>query len=112
MKVIIETPGFKASPSMRAFTTEKVEKISQLNDQIVRAQVTLQHESTVRTDKIFCEINLYEGGKNHFAKSSSSLFEDAILKTVSILKRKLRRSKTKKTHSKKNRKENTKDFVI
>ena len=96
MKVIIQTPGFKASPSMRTFTIEKVEKLEQLNAKIVRAQVTLQHESSMRTDKIFCEINLHADGKNHFAKSSSILFEDAILKTVSILKRKLRKSKTKK----------------
>lgn len=96
MKIIIETPGFKASPSMRSFTTEKVATLALLNDKILKAQVTLQHESTTRTDKISCEINVYDSGKNLFAKSSSNIFEDAILKTVNILKRRLRKLKTKK----------------
>ncbi len=97
MKIIIETPGFKASPSMRTFTTEKVSSLSQINDKILKAQVILKHESTVRTEKIHCEIHVYDSGKNLFAKSSSQIFEDAILKTVSILKRKLRKNKTRKS---------------
>ncbi|HNQ61502.1 MAG TPA: HPF/RaiA family ribosome-associated protein [Bacteroidia bacterium] len=96
MKIIIETPGFRSSPSMRAFATTKVGTLAQLNDKIVKAQVTILHESTVRTEKIICEINLFDSGKNLFAKASSSLFEDAILKTVNILKRKLRKNKTRK----------------
>ena len=96
MKIIIETPGFKASQSMRIFAKEKVETLSQLNQKIIRAQVTLFHESKMRTEKITCEIGLFDSGKNHFAKSSSLIFEDAILKTVSLLKRKLRKNKTKK----------------
>ena len=96
MKVIIDTPGFKASPSMRTYTTEKISSLAKLNDKIIRAQVILKHESTTRTEKIFCEIYLYDSGKNHFGKSSSTIFEDAILKSVNILKRKLRKNKTKK----------------
>ncbi len=96
MKIIIETPGFKASPSMRSFTTDKVSTLSQINDKILKAQVILKHESTVRTEKIFCEIHVYDSGKNLFAKSSSQIFEDAIIKTVNILKRKLRKNKTRK----------------
>lgn len=96
MKVIIQTPGFKASPSMRSYISEKVKSLSQINDKILQAQVTISHESTTRTEKMFCEISLFDSGKNLFAKSSSRIFEDAIIKTVNILKRKLRKNKTKK----------------
>lgn len=96
MKIIIQTPGFTASPSLRSFVKEKVEKLSTLNENILRADVTLVHEAKGKIDKVICQIKLEVRGKDHIAKASSHIFEDSILKSVDILKRKFRKSKTKK----------------
>ncbi|REJ82471.1 MAG: ribosome-associated translation inhibitor RaiA [Bacteroidetes bacterium] len=101
MNIIIQTPGFKGSPSLKSFVNEKLGKLQQYNDNIIRADVILNTETKSRTEKVVCMIKLSVKGKNHIVKTSSGLFEDSILKAVEALRRKIMKTKTRKLQPRK-----------
>lgn len=101
MKIIIETPDFKASDSLKHYISSKVSKLEKLHKGIISAEVTLEHESKKSKEVIFCSIILNIPGKDEYVKASSVIFEDAVLKAVENAERRLRIRKTQKIERRK-----------
>ena len=96
MKIIIETPGFKASPSLKEFVFNKVSKLGKLHQGIISIEVTLEFDVKKTKEVIHCTIILNIPGKDEYVKASSSIFEDAVLKAFENAQRRLRIRKTQK----------------
>jgi ribosomal subunit interface protein len=89
MKVIIQTPGFKADQKLLNFVTKKLQKLDQLNDSILEGQVCLKLDKSDTQENKICEIKLAIRGKDLFAARQSQTFEEATNKVVGALKRQL-----------------------
>jgi ribosomal subunit interface protein len=94
MKIIIETPDFNASKSLKDYIVSKVSKLERLHASIISAEVTLEEDSKKSPEKIRCTIILNIPGKDEYVKATSSIFEDAVLKAVQNAQRRLRIRKT------------------
>jgi len=97
MDIIIQSLGFTASDNLKAFVEEELGKLIHKDDMIVRANVTLYKASDSIPDNNYCEIRLEVPGKDLFAKRNSDVFEKAILDTVEVLQKQLRKMKEKLT---------------
>jgi putative sigma-54 modulation protein len=97
MDIVIQSPGFAASDNLKAFVEEELGKLIHKDDLIVRANVTLYKGSDSIPDNNYCEIRLEIPGKDLFAKRSSDVFEKAVLDTVEVLQKQLRKLKEKLT---------------
>lgn len=94
MKIIIQTPDFKPSTSLKDFIKSKVAKLEKLHQGIITAEVTVEKDNGKVKDVIKCSIILNIPGKDEYVKASSVIFEDAILKAVDSAQRRLRIRKT------------------
>ena len=94
MKIIIQTPDFRPSASLKEFITSKVSKLEKLHQGILSAEVTVEKDNSKAKELIKCSIIISIPGKDEFVKASSTIFEDAILKCVENAKRRLRIRKT------------------
>ncbi len=101
MKIIVETPDFKPSPSLKEYIISKVSKLEKLHKGIISAEVTMEMDAKKVKNVIRCTILLNIPGKDEYVKSSSTIFEDAILKAVDAAKRRLQIRKTQKQVSRK-----------
>lgn len=101
MKIIIQSPHNKPSESLQRFIKEKVTKLEKYSDDIIAADVTLHQEEKANEEKQVCEIMLSVKGKDFFVKKKSRLFEDAILKSIDVLKEKLNKRKDKQVAKRK-----------
>jgi putative sigma-54 modulation protein len=94
MKIIIQTPDFKADQKLLDLVTEKLEKLGRFSDKIHEASVTLKlDKSDVRENKI-CEIKLGIPGKDLFAFKQCKTFEEAASKTSEALRSQIEGWKT------------------
>ena len=94
MKIIIESPDMKVSPSLKEFVINKVSKLERFHKSIISAEVTLEIDSKKSRDVIKCSIILNIPGKDEYVKASSNIFEDAVLKAKEAAERRLRIRKT------------------
>jgi len=103
MKIIIQTPDFKPSASLKEFIVGKVSKLEKLHQDVISAEVTVEKDNNKIKDVIKCSIIINIPGKDEFVKATSSIFEDAILKAVENAQRRLRIRKTQLMVSRKKR---------
>ncbi len=96
MKIVIESPDIRLSPSLKSYAENKILKLERLNKSIQSAELTLRTDVKKRGEVILCTLNLRLPGKDEYLKSSSPIFEDAILKVVENAQRRLRIRKTQK----------------
>lgn len=89
MKVIIQTPGFKADQKLLDFVVKKLEKLGQINDTILEANVCLKLDKSDTRENKICEVKLAIPGSDLFAAKQSQTFEEATNKVVVALKRQL-----------------------
>lgn len=94
MKFRVESKGFRLSPSLKNFATEKLSKLDRYYKDIQEIEVTLEIEVRASKEVVNCMLNIRVPGKDAYIKTSSSIFEDAILKAADAAKRKLRTRKT------------------
>ena len=97
MQIIIQTSGFKASDTLEAFTRQKVEKLANYSQTIIRADVTLSKGAEGELQNNYCEIRLEVPGNDLFAKNHSLSFEQAIATTAYDLKHIIEKHKDKAT---------------
>jgi ribosomal subunit interface protein len=95
MKFRLETPGFKASPSLKQFVKEKAGGLDRFYKDIQEIEVTLVNEVKREKEVVNCTINIRVPGKDEYVKANSYIFEDAVLKAVDAAKQRLRIRKTK-----------------
>ncbi|HUN03191.1 MAG TPA: HPF/RaiA family ribosome-associated protein [Niabella sp.] len=94
MKFRVEATGFKMSPSLKNFAKEKLGDLDVYFADIQEVEVTLDMEVKGQKEVVNCILNIRVPGKDAYIKSTSSIFEDAILKAADSAKRKLRKRKT------------------
>ncbi len=92
MTVNIQSIHFKASEKLQAHVQEKVRKLFDLNDKIIRAEVILFQDGSGPASQ-FCEIKLAVPGKDHLATKGAATYEKAVVGAVATLQRVLRRKK-------------------
>ncbi len=108
MKFRIETPGLKASPSLKKFVTEKTGSLDRFYKDIQEIEVTLANEVKGNKEVVLCTLNIRMPGKDEYIKTRSSIFEDAVLKAAEAAKRRLRIRKTQAQLAKKKKTPNRK----
>jgi putative sigma-54 modulation protein len=86
MKIIIQTPDFKADQKLLEFVSEKVEKLGKFSDAIHEASVTLKLDHSDTRDNKICEIRLGIPGNDLFASKQCKTFEEAAAKSSDALR--------------------------
>lgn len=97
MDIVIDSPGFTASEHLKSFVHEELGKLIHKDDLVIRANVTLYKASESIPLNNYCEIRLEVPGKDLFAKRNSDSFEKAVLDTVEVISKQLRKMKEKLT---------------
>lgn len=95
MDVIIQSLGFKAGQDLESYVQEKVGKLADKSDSIIRAGVTLFLGPETDPERHFCEIRLEVPGNDLFVKKNGTSFEIAIVDAVHTLQNSLRKNKEK-----------------
>ncbi|MDF4222173.1 MULTISPECIES: ribosome-associated translation inhibitor RaiA [Maribacter] len=96
MNINFEYDDVKASNRLEIMAAEKLEKLLDKYDFIVRSDVFFKKENTSSPDSgMICNIRLSAPGPRLFAQSSSDSFEAAIASSIEDLKRQLERRKAK-----------------
>jgi putative sigma-54 modulation protein len=94
-KIHIESVHFSVDKKLAAFIEEKVEKLYQYYDQILRAEVILKIERKESFDNKVVEISLHVPGKELFAKKQNNSFEAGVDEACEALRRQVRKHKGK-----------------
>lgn len=93
MDIQITSRHFKARPSMLEYTEEALQKLSQLYDGIISADVVFEVEA--HTEGKMAEITLLVYHDRLFAKETSDEFEKSVAACVEKLEKQLRKYKDK-----------------
>jgi putative sigma-54 modulation protein len=86
MKIIIQTPDFKAQPELTDFVNEKMEKLTQFTDRILEGRVLLKLDKSETKENKISEIRLVIAGNDLFASKQGKSFEEATIKAVEALR--------------------------
>ncbi len=92
MQINLQTLKFDAKDGLKDYVHEKVGKLSQYDDKIIRADVTLSLNGDAVENKV-CEIRLVVPGNDDFVKKNATSFEESVHSCVDILQKILRRKK-------------------
>ncbi|WP_027076101.1 HPF/RaiA family ribosome-associated protein [Maribacter antarcticus] len=100
MNINFEYDNVKASNRLEIMAAEKLEKLLDKFDFVVRADVFFKTENTSSSDTgMICNMRLSAPGPRLFAESSTASFEASIAATIKELDRQLQRRKAKmKSH--------------
>ncbi|MEX1241081.1 MAG: HPF/RaiA family ribosome-associated protein [Cyclobacteriaceae bacterium] len=93
MRVIIQTPDFKASKKLTEFVRENVEKISFLSDRVLEGQVLLKVEKSATNENKICQLKVIIPGNDIFASRQSTTFEEAVSQAVEAAEHQIMRWK-------------------
>jgi putative sigma-54 modulation protein len=96
MDINFEYDGVTASDRLEIMMAEKLDKLSNKYEFMIRADVFFTTENTSDPETgMICKIKASMPGPLLFAESSHKNFETAIAESVSDLERQLRKKKTK-----------------
>ena len=101
MEIIINSVNFKTDTALEIFVKEKVSKLFNQCDKIIRANVILRETENGNPENKLCEIRLMIPGNDHIVKKCTAVYEKSILQAVEVLQKIIRRKKAKvirKTH--------------
>lgn len=102
MEIIINSVNFKANTLLETFVKEKVSKLFNLCNKIIRANVILRETENGNPENKLCEIRLMIPGNDHIVKKCTAVYEKSILQAVEVLQKIIRKKKTeviRKRHS-------------
>ncbi|AIZ43860.1 MULTISPECIES: ribosome hibernation-promoting factor, HPF/YfiA family [Cellulophaga] len=96
MQIIYEYHDVTSSDRLEAMAKEKLDKLKEKYDMLIRADVFFKEENTSsdETGKI-CNIRLSLPGPRLFAEASHDNFQSSISETINELERQLRKKKEK-----------------
>ena len=94
MQINLQTLKFTAKQELKDFVNEKVSKLSQFDEKIIRADVTLSLNNDSVENKV-CGIRLIVPGNDDFVTKNASTFEEAVHTCVDVLHKILNRKKVK-----------------
>lgn len=92
MDVIIQSLGFTAGEALENYIKEKISKLDRMDDQIIRARVTL-HKGQAATDNHLCDIRLEIPGNDHYVQKGADSYESAAVEAVDVLQGQIRKRK-------------------
>jgi putative sigma-54 modulation protein len=95
MKINIQSPGFTIKADLAGYVQEKVENLSRYNSEIITGEVCLSLEISATKENKLCEIRLAIPGNDLLARAQCKTFEEAVSDAVEIIKRRIKRKKTK-----------------
>ncbi len=95
MEIIINSVNFKTGTTLETFVREKVSKLFNHCDKIIRADVILREAEKGNPENKLCEIRLMIPGNDHFVRKCTSVYEKSILQAVQVLQKILRRTKSR-----------------
>jgi ribosome-associated translation inhibitor RaiA len=95
MEIIINSVNFKTDTKLEGFVREKVSKLFNKSNQIIRANVVLRELENRNPKNKLCEIRLMIPGNDHFVTKCTGVYEKSILQAVEVLQTIIRRKKTK-----------------
>lgn len=96
MNINFKYDGVKASNRLEIMAAERIDKLFDKYDFIVRADVFFKTENTSNPETgMICNIRLSIPGPRLFAEASYSSFEASIAKSTDDLERQLRKRKAK-----------------
>ncbi|WP_209400463.1 ribosome hibernation-promoting factor, HPF/YfiA family [Pseudozobellia sp. WGM2] len=94
MEIIFEYDNVSASERLEELATNKINKLVDKFDFLVRADVFFKKENTSTPETgLVCNIRLSAPGPRLFAESSNESFEASIKESVSSLERQLKKRK-------------------
>ena len=94
MQINLQTLKFTSKQELKDFVNEKVSKLSQFDEKIIRADVTLSLNNDSVENKV-CGIRLIVPGNDDFVTKNASTFEEAVHTCVDVLQKILNRKKVK-----------------
>lgn len=98
MKTIIESINFETSTALNKFIKEKAEVLKKLDKDVLYAEFNL----SAKKQEFSCTLILNLAGKDIVVSKSADDMHYAILQTIDVAKRNMRRKKMKKlVHKKK-----------
>src|SRR6188768_3562485 len=95
MEIIINSVNFKTDTALETFVREKVSKLYNQCDKIIRANVILRESEKGNPENKLCEIRLMIPGNDHFVRKCTAVYEKSILQAVEGLQKIIRREKIK-----------------
>jgi ribosome-associated translation inhibitor RaiA len=93
MRTIVQSPSFKPSDELIDFGKKSVENLSSFGIEITEGRILLKTGKANETENKICELKLILSGNDLLASEKASTFEDAIAKTVEVIKKQLLRLK-------------------
>ena len=99
MNVNIQTVHFDADRGLLDYINQKLQKLSQFNDRIIRVNVFLKLDNVVHAikDKI-AEIRVHVPRHNFFVKSTSKSFEESFDDALESMVKQIKKNKEKKAN--------------
>ncbi len=97
MKINIQSPGFTPGQELIDFVKEKIKKLSCFYREIIGSEVCLRLNSSVSGENKTCSIRLLIPGNDLMASGQYKKLETAIAQTIEVLKRQIKKRKTKNT---------------
>jgi putative sigma-54 modulation protein len=89
MKIVIQTPGFKADQALLNSVNKKLMKLDSISNKVLEADVCLKIDKSDTKENKTCEIKLLVPGNDLFAAKQSQTFEESVDKVIDALKRQL-----------------------
>lgn len=99
MKIVIQTPGFKAQPKLLKHVKNNVEKLAVLSDRILEAQVCLTITKSSTQENKVCEIKLVIPGNDLFASKQTETFEQSVTEAYAALRHQIEKWKTVRSNT-------------
>lgn len=97
MDIIISSLGFRHSTELETYINERLEKLTPLAHDIIRANVTLFKGAESEREDNYTEIRLEIPGNDPFVKKNADSFEHSVNECVDALQTILRKHKEKIT---------------
>lgn len=95
MTVKIQSVHFNADKKLLDFIDERLGKLTNLNDGIIKSEVILRLDKSDDTENKIAEIKLHISGNDLFAKKQCKTFEEAIDLSIDALKSQMKKLKKK-----------------
>jgi putative sigma-54 modulation protein len=99
MNIVTSSIGFTASDNLNAFISKKIAKLYRHSNDIIKTEVILEKGAENNPFNEWCKITISMWGENPFVKKNAASYEEAILKAVEAMDKKLRRMKTKRVNT-------------
>ena len=89
MKIIIQSPDFKATKRLQKFVHQHVQKLEVFYNRIVEGRVCLKTDNLAPSESKVCELQIVVPGNDLFASKRAATFEEAAVEAVAAAKHQL-----------------------